>query len=349
MSRTLERYGFKEVLKNEILARMGDSVVEIQSQRVLIFMKRLILVVCLPQRLAVQGLTQPNSYQFPFKDVDTSYPHRKLTLFHTLPVDATAAITLAVEGEWLSETLDVLFGKRDVYPGAVVLKNRSAGDAFVWYSNLFSYLYQFATVWLDIDTMRWQPPLGRMGMKGCSEIPFPFPTSWTFILCSVVFQLPSSLDNQGYRSSVVTFTKGQPLGFIRFWPLFTLTHHMLVWKDAERVYGTTKLCDYAILGDGDRRREVWSHRRVVSESPSRSARVRLRLLPKMTIAAVSEPPIYCNQYPPSRTDVVSRQLFKQDRSPFHSLIRRSDSSPSGGITNTSGELAGLRNVALGLV
>ena len=102
--------------------------------------------------------TQPNSYQFPFKDVDTSYPHRKLTLFHTLPVDATAAITLAAGGEWLSETLDVLFGKRDVYPGAVVLKNRSAGDAFVWYSKLFSYLYQFATVWLDTDTMRWQPP-----------------------------------------------------------------------------------------------------------------------------------------------------------------------------------------------
>jgi hypothetical protein len=41
----------------------------------------------------------------------------------------------------------------DVYPGAVVLPNRSAGDAFVWYSKLFSYLYRFATVWLD--TMRW--------------------------------------------------------------------------------------------------------------------------------------------------------------------------------------------------
>lgn len=64
--------------------------------------------------------------------------------------------------------------------------------------------------------------------------PFPFATSWTFILCSVVFQLPSSLDNQGYRSSVVTFTKGQPLGFFSFWPLFTLTHHMLVWIAAER-------------------------------------------------------------------------------------------------------------------
>lgn len=75
-------------------------------------------------------------------------------------MDATAAITLAAGGEWLSDTLDVLFGKRDVYPGAVVLPNRSAGDA---YSKLFSYLYRFATVWLD--TMRWQPQLGRMGMK----------------------------------------------------------------------------------------------------------------------------------------------------------------------------------------
>lgn len=39
----------------------------------------------------------------------------------SIPVDATAAITLAAGGEWLSETLDVLFGKRDVYPGAVIL------------------------------------------------------------------------------------------------------------------------------------------------------------------------------------------------------------------------------------
>ncbi|CAK9171108.1 unnamed protein product [Ilex paraguariensis] len=56
----------------------------------------------------------------------------------------------------------------------------------------------------------------------------------------------------GYRSSVVTFTKGQPLvGVLGLY----FTHHMLVWIAAERVYGTTKLCDYAILGDGDRRRE----------------------------------------------------------------------------------------------
>ena len=36
-----------------------------------------------------------------------------LPFSHTLPVDATAAITLAAGGEWLSDTLDVLFGKLD--------------------------------------------------------------------------------------------------------------------------------------------------------------------------------------------------------------------------------------------
>jgi len=39
----------------------------------------------------------------------------------------------------------------------------TAGYAFVWYSKLFSNLYRFATVWLD--TMHWQPPHARMGMK----------------------------------------------------------------------------------------------------------------------------------------------------------------------------------------
>jgi hypothetical protein len=72
-------------------------------------------------------------------------------------VDATAAITLAAGGEWLSETLDVLFGKRDVYPGVVVLPNRSAGDAFVWYSKLFSYLYRFSVVRYNVlAASAWQ-------------------------------------------------------------------------------------------------------------------------------------------------------------------------------------------------
>ena len=83
--------------------------------------------------------------------------------------------------------------------------------------------------------------------------PFPFATSWAFILTSVVFQLPYSLDNQEVIGCDVH--EGSTPRFSSSWPLFTLTHHTLVWIAAERVYGTTKLCDYAILGDGDRRRE----------------------------------------------------------------------------------------------
>jgi hypothetical protein len=41
-----------------------------------------------------------------------------------------------------------------------VLPNRSAGDVGC---EIFSYLYQFATVCLD--TMRWQLRLGRMGVN----------------------------------------------------------------------------------------------------------------------------------------------------------------------------------------
>ncbi|KAH7511618.1 hypothetical protein FEM48_ZijujMtG0004900 (mitochondrion) [Ziziphus jujuba var. spinosa] len=163
--------------------------------------------------------------------------------------------------------------RRSRWSCAVVLPNRSVGDAFVWYSKLFSYLYRFATVWLD--TMRWQPQLGSMGMKveGAGKkrlFPIgsplyqalvrpihdwamtvlarfkmdglfgnPFATSWTFILCSLVFQLPVY---KGYRSSVVTFTKGQPLGFLSSWPLFTLTHHMLVWIAAVWHDEALRLC-----------------------------------------------------------------------------------------------------------
>ena len=55
------------------------------------------------------------------------------------------------------------------------------------------------------------------------------------IRCSVVFELPYSFFNQGYGASVVTFMKAQPLGFDSSCPLFTFTHHMLVWIAAERV------------------------------------------------------------------------------------------------------------------
>lgn len=46
------------------------------------------------------------------------------------------------------------------------------------------------------------------------------------------------------------FIVGQPLGYYSSWPLFTLSHHMIVWMAAERVYpGAERFKAYAILGD----------------------------------------------------------------------------------------------------
>ncbi|KAL5798384.1 hypothetical protein ACOSQ2_003204 [Xanthoceras sorbifolium] len=43
---------------------------------------------------------------------------------------------------------------------------------------------------------------------------------------------------------------GQPLGYYASWPLFSLSHHMVVWLAAERVYpGSGKFKAYATLGD----------------------------------------------------------------------------------------------------
>lgn len=49
------------------------------------------------------------------------------------------------------------------------------------------------------------------------------------------------------------FTKGQPLGYYSSWPLFTLTHHMVVWLAAKRVYpgnfGTTLCMNDLVIAD----------------------------------------------------------------------------------------------------
>lgn len=49
--------------------------------------------------------------------------------------------------------------------------------------------------------------------------------------------------------SVVSFVKGQPLGYYASWALFSLTHHMMVWLAAEKVYPGKRFLDYAVLGD----------------------------------------------------------------------------------------------------
>lgn len=48
----------------------------------------------------------------------------------------------------------------------------------------------------------------------------------------------------------LTFAAGQPLGYYSSWALFALSHHVIVWLAAERVYpGPSKFMAYAILGD----------------------------------------------------------------------------------------------------
>lgn len=47
----------------------------------------------------------------------------------------------------------------------------------------------------------------------------------------------------------VCFVAGQPLGYLSSWPLFALSHHMLIWWAAEQVYPGGRFRKYAILGD----------------------------------------------------------------------------------------------------
>ena len=51
------------------------------------------------------------------------------------------------------------------------------------------------------------------------------------------------------EGSSVSFVCGQPLGYYASWPLFALSHHILVWWCAEQVLPGTKFSDYAVLGD----------------------------------------------------------------------------------------------------
>ncbi|KAI4298054.1 hypothetical protein MLD38_040518 [Melastoma candidum] len=123
--------------------------------------------------------------------VDTSYPHRKLTLFHT-----------HITGGCYSR---YHFG---CWRGMLKMGMKVEGAGKKRLFAIGSPLYQ-ALATTDSLPLILTPSM-IAGLFGN-----PFATSWTFILCSVVFQLPYSLDNQGYRSSVVTFTKGQPLLLIR--------------------------------------------------------------------------------------------------------------------------------------
>lgn len=56
----------------------------------------------------------------------------------------------------------------------------------------------------------------------------------------------SSIRNSKYW---VCFVAGQPLGYKGSWPLFSLSHHTLVWWVAERIYPDLYFDRYVLLGD----------------------------------------------------------------------------------------------------
>jgi len=89
---------------------------------------------------------------------------------------------------------------------------------------------------------------------------------WPLLL---LFELVQCLFDRSFASSVVNstlgtnvfdiafvrkhrnicFVTGQPLGYYSSWPLFALSHHVLVWYAAEQCYPGQVFRRYAILGD----------------------------------------------------------------------------------------------------
>lgn len=51
------------------------------------------------------------------------------------------------------------------------------------------------------------------------------------------------------KHSQVCFVAGQPLGYHASWPLFALSHHILVWWCAEQVDPGWDFREYCVLGD----------------------------------------------------------------------------------------------------
>jgi len=62
--------------------------------------------------------------------------------------------------------------------------------------------------------------------------------------------LPKKKNSRRRTQSIrVCFTTGQPLGYYSSWPLFSLSHHYIVWIAAEKVYPGRRFTRYALLGD----------------------------------------------------------------------------------------------------
>lgn len=67
-------------------------------------------------------------------------------------------------------------------------------------------------------------------------------------LATNIFRVPFIRDVRESRK-LISFIAGQPLGYRGSWPLFALSHHMIIWWAAEKVMPGVKFRNYAVLGD----------------------------------------------------------------------------------------------------
>jgi len=246
-----------------------------------------------------------------------------LTLLHTLPVDATALMTLW-KPELLTDVAALLYHPRTFYPedgySKTVTPVKEGVNGFNWLME--SLIAVAEKLWWP--SMKTRPESGRFGLslEGAGKvrvfaIPNPilqrlmkplhdwemsilrrletdgtynqlsplwrlqgkkelysfdlksatdmFPASlsgsmlsglfgddlgliWYLIMNQTAFRSPERVGSS-LKARVYRFTRGQPLGFYSSWPSFTLTHHMVVWLAAWRVYPGQKFKNYALLGD----------------------------------------------------------------------------------------------------
>lgn len=75
------------------------------------------------------------------------------------------------------------------------------------------------------------------------------PQSWYDIMSNTAFRVGGRNELYRKRSHLYRLTKGKPLGFDSSWPVFSLTHHALVWLAAWRAIPGRRFYDYAVLGD----------------------------------------------------------------------------------------------------
>lgn len=95
--------------------------------------------------------------------------------------------------------------------------------------------------------IRGLPPIGGRScfLRGLYPIDQDFSEAVSFLLSGGEFDVPWVTT----PGSTVRFLSGYPLGYLGAWPLFALSHHLIIWWCAELVYPGRVFTNYAVLGD----------------------------------------------------------------------------------------------------